>query len=80
MVGRLFTIEDERDALEDELGMARRRLWSVERAPAEGRWTRSRADWVDEMDMRRDKVARLERDLAGVIADLFAQAEGFRSC
>ena len=80
MVGRLFTNEDERDALEDELGQARRRLLSVERAPREGRWTRSRADWVDEMEMRRDKVARLEHDLAGVIADLIADAEGFRSC
>ena len=79
MVGRLFTIEDERDVLEDELGQARRRLHSIERAPAEGRWTRSRTDWVDTVDMQRDKVARLEHDLAGVIADLIADAEGL-SC
>ena len=51
MVGRLFTIEDERDALEDELGQARRRLHSLERAPREGRWTRSRTDWVDAVEM-----------------------------
>jgi hypothetical protein len=79
MVGRLFTIEDERDVLEDELGMARNRLHSLERAPREGRWTRSRTDWVDAVEMQRDKIARLEHDLAGVIADLIADAEGF-SC
>jgi len=69
MVGRLFTVEDERDALEDELGMARRRLHSIERAPSEGRWTRSRTDWVDTVEMHRDKVARLEHDLGQLIAE-----------
>lgn len=80
MVGRLFTIEDERDVLEDELGQARRRLHSLERAPSEGRWTRSGTDWMDAVANQQARIRHLERDLAGVIADLIADAEGFRSC
>lgn len=79
MVGRLFTIEDERDALEDELGQARRRLHSVERAPSEGRWTKNGTAWMDAVANQQAYIRRLERELAGVIADLIADAEGF-SC
>ena len=80
MVGRLFTIEDERDVLEDEIGQARRRLHSLERAPSEGRWTRDGTEWMDAVANQRERVRVLERELAGVVADAIAEAEGFRSC
>jgi len=75
----MFTPEDELDTLDEELGRERRRLLSLERAPHEGRWTRSGAEWMDECEQQRDRIARLEHDRAGLLADSIAAAEGFGS-
>ena len=73
----MFTPEDEIDELHRELGTARRRLDSIERAPKEGRWCRSKTDWLDAVETQRDRIGALERDLAGAQADQFAAASGF---
>jgi hypothetical protein len=77
MVGRLFTIEDEIDVLDEELGQARRRLHSLVRAPLEGRWTRDGVAWLDAVGEQENRVRTLERTRAGLVADLIAEAEGF---
>ena len=76
----MFTLEDEIDELHNDLGRERRRLESLERAPQEGRWCRSKTDHVDAVDTQRDKITALERQLAGAYADKIAAAEGFSSC
>jgi len=64
MVGRLYTIEDEIDVLHDEIGKARRRLHSIERAPGEGRWTRNGTEWMDAVANQRERIRVLEKQLA----------------
>lgn len=73
----MFSPEDELDVLHQELGQKRRRLESVERAPREGRWTRSDTDWVDVTEMLREEIAGLEREIAGAQANMFAAVSGF---
>jgi len=73
----MFTPEDELDELHREIGAARRRLHSLERAPFEGRWTRGVIEWEDACANQRQRIQLLERQLREFCADQIAAAEGF---
>jgi hypothetical protein len=62
--GRVYTVEDELDLLHEDLGKARRRLHSIERAPLEGRWTGGQTEWLDAVANQRARIRFLERELA----------------
>jgi hypothetical protein len=66
MVGRLFTVEDELDVMDEELGRERRRLHSLERAPSDGRWTRDGVAWMDAVGTQENRVRRLEKERAAL--------------
>lgn len=76
----MFTPEDELDELDIELGNARRRLHSLERAPFEGRWTRGVIEWEDACANQRQRITVLERQRMEWFAEQIAEAEGFVSC
>ena len=76
MIGRLYTPEDEVDVLHEDLGRARRHLAELERAPTEGRIA-DEDEYLQELRRTRDRIAQLERELAGACADQIAAAEAF---
>jgi uncharacterized small protein (DUF1192 family) len=74
--GRVYTIEDEIDTLQVEIRQAKWRLNTLERAPREGRWNNTTIAYLDAVANQQQRIAVLEQELAGVIADQIAQAEG----
>lgn len=60
--GRVFTLEDEIDVLHEDLGRARRRLDSLERAPFESRVCDPEQHEAS-LRAARENVAELEREL-----------------
>ena len=77
--GRIYTIEDEIDTLQVEIRQAKWKLSTIERAPREGRWCNSVIAWIDAVANQKQRIVVLERELAGLIADQIAQAEGHAS-
>jgi len=73
----MFTLEDELDELDIELGMCRRRLESVRRAPSEGRWCGSKTDHIDRVAYWQQRIQKLEKARAEYFAERIAAAEGF---
>lgn len=72
----MFTPEDSLDMLDEELGRRRRRLWSMESAPYEGR-VGDPDTLARSIHFERQAIAELERERAGIIAEQVAEAEGF---
>jgi hypothetical protein len=73
--GRVYTPEDELETIDEDLNVLRRRLWNLETAPYEGR-----AADQDAIDLAvakvREQIRALERERAGVLADLIARDAG----
>jgi hypothetical protein len=68
----MFTLEQELDAVTDELNQEIRRLHQMESAPYEGRACDTEV-LRRSIVTQREKVNRLHRDREGVIADLIAR-------
>lgn len=73
----MFTVEDMLDDLDEDLGVARRRVMSLERAPFEGR-VADEARWERSLRAARRRVWELEKERAGLIAERIADAERLR--
>ncbi|MCC6640910.1 MAG: hypothetical protein IT386_07080 [Deltaproteobacteria bacterium] len=76
--GRVFTLDDEIDTIHEDLGRARRRLESLERAEFDGR-VADRDAWRLELARTTERVQALELELREACAQQVAAAEGFRS-
>ncbi len=72
----MLTPEDELDRLDEELGRRRRRLWSMESAPYDGRAANTVA-LEAAIVIERGAIRELERDRHEIIATRIAEAEGF---
>ena len=64
----MLTPEDELDILHQEIGKARRKLWSLENAPYEGRVGDER-EWERSVHFARQNLQELERELVLAQAD-----------
>jgi hypothetical protein len=64
----MLTPEDELDVLHEEIGKARRRLWSLENAPYEGRVADSEVH-ARSVHFARQRLRDLERELVLAQAD-----------
>ena len=64
-------MEDELQLIHQELGAARRRLWSLEAAPYEGR-VGDEQEWAASVARTRERVRELERELRAAEAELVA--------
>jgi len=73
----MFTLEDELDEIDRELGVCRRAHDSVLRAPSEGRWCRNGTAWMDRCAYWENRIRRLEKARAEYFAERIAAAEGF---
>lgn len=76
--GRLYALEDEIDVIHEDLGRARRRLHSLERAEPDGR-VANEAMYRRELFKARARVLALELELREACAQQVAAAEGFVS-
>lgn len=74
----MFTLEDEVDELDRDLGKYRRELDLLQRAPSEGRWCGSKTDFVDRVQTLTEKIRDLEKQRAEYFAEQFAAAEAYQ--
>lgn len=75
----MFTLEDELDELDLDIGKYRRQLETLQRAPSEGRWCGSKTEFVDRVQTLTEKIRGLERQRAEYFAERIAAAEGFEA-
>ena len=75
----MFSLEDELDELDIEVGRLRRERESFQRSPGEGRWCGSKTDFIDRLHWFDQKIAGLDRKRAEYFAERIAEAEGFVS-